>query len=529
MMYKNPLLGSKNIFITGAGGTGKTYAINDYIATHPGVLLCASTGTAAVNIGGTTAHKLFSIPVPAYGADPNKVTASQLKIFANIDTVIIDEISMMRNDAFSFAIRVLKRAEKLYGKKIRLIVSGDFSQLPPVIKKTEEKYFTKYGYDKSGFCFTTKEWADLKFKIVNLTEVKRQTDVEFVEKLSAARMGDDSITAYFNKFVSYDIPEDAVRLCGTNAEADQINKEYLDSIEAPMFAYQAEKTGITGKELPCDEIVLLKVGCRVMFTANDTFWTADGELNKNYGDKNGVGQYTNGLLATVTGLFKDKVAVHTEDGRDISVGVHKWTLYKYTVDRGNGLLKKDEIGSVNQMPLKVAKAITIHKSQGKTFSKMVLSPKIFAAGQLYVALSRVTGPDGLYLTEPIVEDSFRVDPTVKKFYENDFTWEVSEAQVKKQKDVAKKMAKKTTKKKAVAKKRTTAKNTTAKRVAKKPATKKTATKKTTAKKSAAKKTVKKTTPVKKTTARSTVKTTKKVVKTQAKRKPAARKTTRREK
>ena len=517
-MYKNPLSGAKNIFLTGAGGTGKTYAINDYIKNNPATLLCASTGTAAVNIGGTTAHKLFSIPVPAYGADPNKVTASQLKIFANVETIIIDEISMLRNDAFSFAMRVLKRAEKLYGKKIRVIVSGDFSQLPPVIKKTEEKYFTKYGYDKSGFCFTTKEWAALKFKVVNLTEVKRQSDVKFVEKLSAARMGDDSITAYFNNFVSYDIPEDAVRLCGTNAEADQVNKEYLDSIEAPMFAYQAEKTGITGKELPCDEIVLLKVGCRVMFTANDTIWTADGELNKNYGDKNGVGQYTNGLLATVTGLFKDKVAVHTEDGRDISVGVHKWPLYKYTVDRENGLLKKDEIGSVTQIPLKVAKAITIHKSQGKTFSKMVLSPKVFAAGQLYVALSRVTGPDGLYLTEPIVEDSFKVDPTVKKFYENDFTWEVSEAQVKKQKEVAKKMA---TKKPRKTRSTTKAKRNTVSK-AKKPAGK--TSKKSTAKKVLKKKSVTRTSAKKKVVSKATATTKKTGIKKKAVSGKAAKKT-----
>ena len=141
--------GKQNIFLTGQAGTGKTYALNEYIKTHPNTLVAASTGTAAVNLNAVTVHRLFSVPVPAYGGDPNKVTPSQLKIFAEVNTIIIDEVSMCRNDVFSFAMRILKRAEKLYGKKIRLIVSGDFYQLPPVVKKAELKYFTKYGFDKS--------------------------------------------------------------------------------------------------------------------------------------------------------------------------------------------------------------------------------------------------------------------------------------------------------------------------------------------------------------------------------------------
>ncbi len=460
-MYKNPLECKQNIFLTGAGGTGKTYAINDYIKNHPNTLLCASTGTAAVNIGGTTVHRLFSVPVPAYGADPNKITPSQLKVFSDIDTVIIDEISMLRNDVFSFAMRVLKKVETLYSKKIRVIVSGDFSQLPPIVKSAEEKYFTKYGFDKSGFCFTTKEWKELKFKVINLTEVKRQADKEFIGKLSKARIGESGIVSYFNKFVTDDLPEDAIYLCGTNAEADRINQEYLESINAPMTAYQAVKNGVTGKELPCDDIILLKPGCKVMFTANDTIWNADGELNHSFGDKNGTGRYTNGLFGIVKELKSDSVVVETENGNEINVEKHKWSIFKYTVDKVTAVLKKEEIGYVTQIPLKVAKAITIHKSQGKTFSKMILSPQIFAAGQLYVALSRVKGPEGLFISEPVTTEYLKIDKTVSKFYQNNFTWEISESQIKKQKEIEKKQAvKKKIKRKTTAQKTGTAKSKT---------------------------------------------------------------------
>ena len=172
MDKKNPLDGKHNIFLTGFAGTGKTYLINRYIEEHEGrVLLCAPTGTAAANIGGVTMHKLFGIPVPAYGAKP-KTTKEILTNFACADTLIIDEISMASAPMFSYAMQVLKLAKRATGKKIRLIVVGDFSQLPPVVTKTEEKYYKKYGFDKSGFCFTTKEWADCKFKTASVGSKK---------------------------------------------------------------------------------------------------------------------------------------------------------------------------------------------------------------------------------------------------------------------------------------------------------------------------------------------------------------------
>lgn len=429
--------GKQNIFLTGQAGTGKTYALNEYIKTHPNTLIAASTGTAAVNLNAVTVHRLFSVPVPAYGGDPNKVTPSQLKIFAEVNTIIIDEVSMCRNDVFSFAMRILKRAEKLYGKKIRLIVSGDFYQLPPVVKKAELKYFTKYGFDKSGFAFTTKEWQECKFKTICLEDIKRQTNKDFIKELGYVRTGNKRCIPYFNKFVSEEIPEGAVYICGTNAETERVNTDYLNSIDSPAVAYKSVRTGITGKELPCDDILMLKTGLRVMFTANDTILDSEGNFNSDFGKS---GAYQNGMFATVKEAKTDSVIVETEDGREIEVGRHKWSIYNYTVDRATAVLKKKEIGSILQIPLKIASAITIHKSQGKTFSNIVLSPQIFASGQLYVALSRVRGPEGLILTEPILPEYLQTDNEVKKFYK-DFKWEVSAAQIKKQKEIEKKQTK----------------------------------------------------------------------------------------
>lgn len=437
----NPLEKYKsNIFLTGAAGTGKTYLINEYVESHPDTtLLCASTGTAAVNIGGVTMHRLFSIPVPAYGADPGKVTPSSLSVFKNADTVIIDEISMCRNDVFSFAMKVKKRAEKLFGKKIRVIVSGDFSQLPPVVKKSEEKFFEKYGFDKSGFCFTAKEWAECKFKTVELTEIKRQEDKEFTENLGKVRIGDASCVPYFNRFVSDDLPENTITICGTNAEADRINREYLNSIDAPMAAFQAVKEGITGKELPCDEILLIKQGCNVMFTANDSVLDDDGNFNRDFGK---TGRFTNGTFGRVMSINTDSVEVVTEHGDVIIVGYRKWPMYNYKSDNKTGVLIKKEIGSVKQIPLKVAKAITIHKSQGKTFQHVVISPKVFAAGQLYVALSRVRTPAGLFLTEPVIPEYLKIDGKVKVFVKNGYSYKISDAQIRKQTEIEKKQAEK---------------------------------------------------------------------------------------
>lgn len=470
-MSKNLLEQAGNLFLTGPAGVGKTYTINEYVKKHKNVLLCASTGTAAINIGGSTAHRLFSIPVPACGGNPEKVIPSKLSIFANADTVIIEEISMLRNDAFAFAVQVIKRAEKLYGKKIKLIVAGDFSQLPPIVTKKDGDLLQRYGFDRSGFAFTAKEWAECKFKTVQLDKIYRQTDKVFIENLHKARIGDISCIPYFNQFVKPSTEDTDIVLTGTNAEAERINTEYLNTLNAPSTAYLAEKSGITGKELPCDNIVLLKPDCKAMFTANDTMLDANGNFNKDFGN---TGRFQNGTMCTVVSLDKDSVTVQLKTSEEITIGQHKWSVYNYTTDHATMTLKKKEIGFVKQIPLKVAKAITIHKSQGKTLTNVAISPQIFADGQIYVALSRVTSPDRLALTEPITSESLRLNQKVQKFYNGKYTFNISKAQLKKQIEIEKKHKKKPATKKSKPKKAIVKKST--KRTVRKKASTNTAVK-----------------------------------------------------
>lgn len=426
-----------NVFLTGKAGTGKSTLIKEYIERNPNTIVCAPTGVAAVNIDGETMHSVFGIPIPSYGVSISKTPDAKIKILAAADTVIIDEISMCRNDNFSYAMRVLHKAERLKGHKIKIIVCGDFEQLPPVITKTDQKYMKKFGYDLSGYPFTTKEWQDANFKVIELEKVYRQDNKEFIDNLYKVRDNDTSCIPYFDKFVitkELDILDPDINnfviICGTNAEADRLNQEYLNSLPGNVFAMQSEKKGRTSIGI-IDDIVLLKEGARVMFTTNDI-------VNK---------KYYNGTFGTVKKIFNKRVDVDIA-GEIIPIFYHEYKLYNYKVQ--NQTLIKNEIGSISQIPLKIAKAITIHKSQGKTFNKIVLSPQIFAHGQLYVALSRVRTPEGLILTENLRPEFFKEDPVISEFYKNNFIFNVP-AQKSVKKPETKSIVKKT-KKKSVSKK-----------------------------------------------------------------------------
>ena len=467
---KNALFNTdKNICILGKPGTGKTFMLKEFIeyeeTVNKTVLVCAPTGTAAVNVGGSTAHTLLGIPVPCIGVSATKTPMATVKTIASADVLVIDEISMLRNDAFSYAIKILKRAEKLKGSKIRLVVAGDFYQLPPVVQKTDIKLLKKAGFDESGYPFTTKEWASCHFKVFSLTELKRQNDVEFVTMLGKIRDCDKSCLSYFRQFVKEDIDSTdiaSIKLCGTNAEADRINQEYLDSLPGVISTYLATKKGRGTKDIAPDA-VYLKQNARVMFTINDVVH----------------GKYQNGTFGTVKLLSKDYVVVTKDDGEDVFVNPHEYTVYSYKLS--NGKLTKNALGSVTQIPLKIAAAITIHKSQGKTFDRIVVSPDVFASGQLYVALSRVRTPEGLTLTKEIEPKHLIANNIVDKFVDNNYKYDIPKKPAAKTKTVSKKTSS-ATKKPAKKTTKTTKKTTATKKVTKKPAPKKPTVRKTSVKK-----------------------------------------------
>lgn len=217
--------------------------------------------------------------------------------------------------------------------------------------------------------------------------------------LNSIRHGKTDQISYFNQFAERQIPEDAVYICGTNAEADRINQDRLEKLDGQFIAYTAEKEGRTS-DSQVDEIVLLKENEKVMFTVNDVVRN----------------RYTNGMIGVVKALYNDHATVMINDKDEINVYKHTFTSYSYSII-GETLTKR-EVGKISQIPLKPAYAITIHKSQGKTFDKAVISPGTFAPGQLYVALSRISSPDGLYLTDYINESSVISDDLAARFSED---------------------------------------------------------------------------------------------------------------
>ncbi|MBQ7636741.1 MAG: AAA family ATPase [Lachnospiraceae bacterium] len=435
------LSGTGNLFITGPAGTGKSYILNKYINEQSNVLVCAPTGIAALHIGGETMHKQFHIPIPAFEAPSfakgrkDTITKGQLQVIACADTIIIDEISMCRNDVFRFAVKVIRKAEKLKGSKIRIIVSGDFSQLPPVVKASEASLMKKFGLDASGYAFTTQEWKSLNFEVVELTDVKRQENADFISILNDIRLGKDIHLDYFERFVNEDPDyEDNIVICGTNARADKINREYLDSLPGQAVVFQAYKEGRANYTSGFNnDLIVAKAGAKVIFISNDTI----------------EGKYKNGTFGVIKSFNEGSVMVDI-DGNDVEIRRQEYPVYSYSVS-GSSLQKK-EVGMIRQFPFKIGKAITIHKSQGQTFDRAIISPEIFAAGQLYVVLSRVRSPEGLTLLKPIEPKQLIIDPVVEKFYRNGYIWD---APVKKTAVVKKAPVKKTAAKKSTGKTKTT--------------------------------------------------------------------------
>lgn len=414
----NVLMAGYSVFLTGEAGTGKTYAINKFVIDQRNrgrnVMICAPTGIAALHIGGVTLHTQFKANIT-----PNiKKALNQhaLDALINTDTLIIDEISMARIDLFEFIVLYIFSANSARRKhnrpNIQVVLSGDFLQLPPVITD-EDRAVLNIAYKReigAGFAFESKYWNMLDLHTIILTEIVRQDNIEFVQSLNKIRTGNKVALDYIMSNCSKAQLPDAINLYGLNNKATERNIDEINKLPTDLFTNEAIITGAAKiTDTNAEKVLAIKVGARVMSLVNKKEENTEEIL------------YGNGSLGTVVSINEDTVTVEFDNGYIDNVGKYTWKIKQYDVDSNNKIgdfptLIEKEIGTVAQFPLKLAYAITIHKSQGQTYDNVNINPYAWDCGQLYVALSRVKRIDNLYLTDEINYEYLTISLTVVKFY-----------------------------------------------------------------------------------------------------------------
>ncbi|MCQ2323320.1 MAG: DEAD/DEAH box helicase [Paludibacteraceae bacterium] len=402
-----------SFFLTGRAGTGKTTFLH-YIQEHvkKNFVIVAPTGVAAIVVGGMTIHSFFGMPFTPITSDTKfNLNANKWSILKHVHTIIVDEISMVRCDIIDGIDRVLQKAMENnlpFGGK-QIIFSGDLYQLEPVLEHDDlelvEFYHREYNCDVPYF-YHAHVFKRIQLPRIEFSKVYRQNDPEFQKMLENIRHGRLE-AAEVNRINKIGLANYAVKqhehliLTSTNKAADTINQERIDAIDQPAFEYEGTISGEFNKSsFPSPSLLTLKVGTRVMFTQNDT-----------------TKKWVNGTVGTVTSLTEDSIMVELDHGDIVPVQRAKWENIRYTYHKDTRKLEHEIIGTYIQFPLKLAWAITIHKSQGMTFDDMTidLSNGVFMPGQLYVALSRVCSLQGLNLTSPIRLHYIMSKPNIDKF------------------------------------------------------------------------------------------------------------------
>ena len=397
----------KNVFLTGEAGTGKSTIINHFVGQDikRNILTFAPTGIAAIQIGGVTIHRGFKLDRGVL--PPSKILFVPPEIEL-ADTIIIDEISMCRVDMFDRVIEIIKRANRTRGRfgqePIQIILVGDFFQLPPVTTDAERKAMKQlYPHLEEFFAFNSRYWKEMEFQSIVLKEIMRQDDDNFINALNEIRKGNRKAIDFLNDKASKVPSETALTLTGINRVAAEINKEKLDKIASSETITRIKIKGkINPSDLCVDTELILKEGARVMTIING----------------NG---YQNGSLGYVLKIDSKKkyVKVVLDNGEVVEIKKNVWEVYGYTTlfkADGEKTVVKEVVGTYEQFPLKLAYAITIHKSQGQTFDEVNLMPYSWDHGQLYVALSRVVSLKGLHMLEPIRYNFLKTSDKVIEFY-----------------------------------------------------------------------------------------------------------------
>jgi ATP-dependent DNA helicase PIF1 len=408
----------KNVFITGRAGTGKSTFLQ-YLCQNikKNYVLLAPTGVAAVNIGGQTIHSFFRFK-PGITVDEAEKRGKKTKseIYKKLALLIIDEISMVRADLFDCVdvfLRKSRQNEKPFGG-VQLLLIGDLYQLPPVVKKNESGFSSFY---QSSYFFSSKVMDNLDLFLIEFEKIYRQKDEEFINILNRIRNKDldEEILEKLNKQYQEDFDEEKYRdyifLTTRNDQAEAINFNNLEKLPGKAYTFEAEINGEIEEELyPADVFLTLKKGARVMFLNNDS-----------------RDRWINGSLGWVVSVSKEKVVVRVDDSGVEEVEPYTWEIIENYFDEKQKKIKKKTIGYFSQYPLKLSWAITIHKSQGKTFDKVVIDigRGSFTPGQVYVALSRCRSLSGIVLKQPIKKKHIWSDWKVRQFLTN-FQYKKSE-------------------------------------------------------------------------------------------------------
>ncbi len=403
------------IFVSGKAGTGKSTLLQLFRNTSQlRMAIVAPTGVAALNVKGQTIHSFFRLaPRILTESDISKVPNN--RIYKNLELLIIDEISMVRADlldAMDIFLRKNRGSPQAFGG-VRLVIFGDLFQLPPVLSGQFEKAYIQQHYDTPYF-FSSHAFSriarDLEY--IELKTVHRQKEAFFISILDQVRhncLSEEGLSALNERVVPHiDGLEGVITLTTRNDIVDRMNAQKLASLNSPSQGYTAVVNGtFDPRAYPTDTLLSLKVGAQIMTLKND--------IEK---------RYVNGSIGRVMALHKDAVDImiyrHHEEPVTLTVHKESWEMIKYQWDAEKSLLSADVIGSFEQIPVKLAWAATIHKSQGKTFDQVYvdMGGGAFEYGQTYVALSRCTHLEGIYLKRPLRQNDILLDPRVTEFYDS---------------------------------------------------------------------------------------------------------------
>lgn len=411
-----------HIFLTGKAGTGKTTFLKNLpLKTYKRMVVVAPTGVAAINAGGQTIHSFFQLPfgpLPpgemnagprSMAAQLHRMKKQKLNLMRSLDLLIIDEISMVRADvldAIDAVLRRVRRSQKPFGG-VQLLMIGDVHQLAPVAKAEEWEVLSPY-YDTPYF-FGSLVLKNTPYTCVELEHIYRQHDDDFITLLNKVRnnqMDAECVRLLNTRFMPGFAPKDDegyITLTTHNYQADQINESKLAGIKQKTLVFKAEVHGTFPENTyPTKEELELKVGAQVMFVKNDP---------------NPEKAFFNGKIGRVVGFNDEQNSVTVQCGTErIEVSKLKWQNMEYAINPENQEIEENEIGSFTQIPLRLAWAVTIHKSQGLTFDKVIVDAgQAFAHGQVYVALSRCTSLEGLVLKTRITSNALVNDFSVNQF------------------------------------------------------------------------------------------------------------------